>query len=190
MPTATTANYLLRRKLNNIDETLKSRSGYPRGGIPILFHAGSISRVPYPGRFRKETLTPGASAIYLARGSLLRIVSDLPSGSGGQPSRTGEREPLLPSIAGIHGLATRGPYGCRCHQRHRWSLTPPFHPYPCGRSFSVTVARPRGHLQVSEARRPVLLGLSSPACAAAAEPPCLYRYAGLDDPAVKKFTFP
>lgn len=94
----------------------------------------------------------------------------------------------MPSCIGVHGLATRSPYGCRCCHRHRWALTPPFHPYLAGflgrnarlrRSFSVTDARAYARLAVSPVRRPALPGLSSPSGSpsrvpeAAAEPPCL-----------------
>lgn len=82
-------------------------------------------------------------------------------------------ETLAQSSIGVHGLATRSPYGCRHCCRHRWSLTPPFHPCLAGltrggrgvqlrRLFSVTVARTYARLAVSPVRCPVLPGLSSP----------------------------
>ena len=42
-----------------------------------------------------------------------------------------------------------------------WSLTPPSHPYPCGRLFSSTNSCCHQQLLFSEVERPVLPGLSS-----------------------------
>ena len=75
-------------------------------------------------------------------------------------------EILAQSSIGVHGLATRSPYGYRHCCRHRWSLTPPFHPYlhpyGCGRLFSVTETQTYVRLAVSPVRCSVLPGLSSP----------------------------
>ncbi len=95
-----------------------------------------------------------------------RIVSNLPPDSDGQSFGNTPRKMRLD--IGVHGLATRRPYGCRRHRRHRWALTPPFHPYrPSAhakkrRSFSVTAARALARLALSPVRRPMLPGLSSP----------------------------
>ncbi len=40
---------------------------------------------------------------------------------------------------GVHGLATRSSYGCRRRRRHRWALTPPFHPYRCPLRIAAVV---------------------------------------------------
>ena len=101
-----------------------------------------------------------------------RIVSNLPPDSDG-PSFSLVPENQIPAQnnIGVHGLATRSPYGCRHCCRHRWALTPPFHPYLAGslgrnarfrRSFSVTDAQAYARLAVSPVRCPVLPGLSSP----------------------------
>lgn len=62
-----------------------------------------------------------------------RIVSNLPPDSDG-PSFRSTHENLFPAhfSIGVHGLATRSPYGCRHCCRHRWALTPPFHPCLAG----------------------------------------------------------
>ena len=101
-----------------------------------------------------------------------RIVSNLPPDSDGPSFRNAhENQFHAPFSIGVHGLATRSPYGCRHCCRHRWALTPPFHPYLTGslgrnarlrRSFSVTDARTYARLAVSPVRCPVLPGLSSP----------------------------
>lgn len=52
--------------------------------------------------------------------------ADLPAAGAAYPPAMDEQ----PLIAGIFGLATRRMCGLRCRQRSRWSLTPPFHPYP------------------------------------------------------------
>lgn len=74
-----------------------------------------------------------ASAIYPAR--------RLPAGSSATypPTRTGRPSEARTKISfpahfsiGVHGLATRSPYGCRHCCRHRWALTPPFHPCLAG----------------------------------------------------------
>ena len=61
------------------------------------------------------------------------------------PSTLGEQ----PLIVDIHGLATHEAYCRGVSLPSRWALTPPFHPYPCGRSFSVTLLYPHGHQVVS-----------------------------------------
>ena len=59
---------------------------------------------------------------------------------------TSDEQPLA---VGIHGLATRQTYGRSVLLPPRWALTPPFHPYPCGRLFSVTLLHPHGRQVVS-----------------------------------------
>ena len=59
---------------------------------------------------------------------------------------TSDEQPLA---VGIHGLATRQTYCRSVLLPPRWALTPPFHPYPCGRLFSVTLLRPYGRQVVS-----------------------------------------
>ena len=44
-----------------------------------------------------------------------------------------------PLVVGIHGLATRETYCRGVLLPSRWALTPPSHPYPCGRLFSSTL---------------------------------------------------
>ena len=44
-----------------------------------------------------------------------------------------------PLVVGIHGLATHETYSRGVLLPSRWALTPPSHPYPCGRSFSSTL---------------------------------------------------
>ena len=61
------------------------------------------------------------------------------------PSTLGEQ----PLIVDIHGLATHEAYCRGVSLPSRWALTPPFHPYPCGRLFSVTLLYPHGHQVVS-----------------------------------------
>ena len=61
------------------------------------------------------------------------------------PPTSGEQ----PLAVGIHGLATRQTYGRSVSLPPRWALTPPFHPYPCGRLFSVTLLHPHGRQVVS-----------------------------------------
>ena len=43
----------------------------------------------------------------------------------------------------------------------RWALTPPFHPYPCGRSVSVALSLKSPSPVVSRHSVPVVFGLSS-----------------------------
>ena len=52
-------------------------------------------------------------------------------------------------IVGIHGLATRETYCRTTLPPPRWALTPPFHPYPFGRFFSVTLLCPLEHQAVN-----------------------------------------
>ena len=94
-------------------------------------------------------------AIYLLRKS--------PCGSSVLPSIVGRKRPLggQPYMTMVYmnlqppdGTARRSPGGW-------WSLTPPSHPYPCGRSFSSTGSCCRQQLLFSEVERPVLPGLSS-----------------------------
>jgi len=74
------------------------------------------------------------------------------------PPAAGEQ----PLITGIFGLAAFRYVPRRCHQRRLWALTSHFHPYPCGRLFSVTRST-NFHLSVlSTGKCSVLSGLSSP----------------------------
>ena len=47
-----------------------------------------------------------------------------------------------PLIVGIHGLATHETHSQNVSLPLRWALTPPSHPYPCGRLFSSTLLYP------------------------------------------------
>ena len=47
-----------------------------------------------------------------------------------------------PLIVGIHGFATHETYSQDVSLPLRWALTPPSHPYPCGRLFSSTLLYP------------------------------------------------
>ena len=69
------------------------------------------------------------------------------------------------------GTARRSPVGW-------WSLTPPSHPYPCGRSFSSSISSCRQLLLFSEVGRPMLPGLSSRTIADASGRPkhCLLSF--------------
>ncbi len=92
--------------------------------------ANPISRVLYPPQGR-------APIIYLRRRS--------PAASSNLPP-TSDEPPL---IVGIHGLATRETYCRTTLPPPRWALTPPFHPYPFGRFFSVTLLCPLEHQAVN-----------------------------------------
>lgn len=70
-----------------------------------------------------------------------------------------------PDGTGILDLATRKVCGMACHHAIRWSLTPPFHPYPasgavilCHTALRLPRGSPAGRYPV---RRSVLPGLSS-----------------------------
>jgi len=66
-----------------------------------------------------------------------------------------------PLTAGIFGFAGPGavPETHRCAAS--WALTSRFHPYPCGRLFSVTAGRRLLPSVLSTAGCPILSGLSS-----------------------------
>ena len=93
--------------------------------------ADSISRVLCQGH-----KPPSSSFIY--DGSHLPPLAVYPSASGEQPL-----------IADIHNLATHKTYCRMTLLPPRWALTPPFHPYPFGRLFSVTLLYPLGHQAVN-----------------------------------------
>ena len=59
---------------------------------------------------------------------------------------TSDEQPL---IVGIHGLATHETYSRGVLLPSRWALTPPSHPYPCGRLFSSTLLYPHGYQAVN-----------------------------------------
>ena len=61
------------------------------------------------------------------------------------PPTSGEQ----PLIVGIHGLATHEAHSRGVLLPSRWALTPPSHPYPCGRSFSSTLLYPHGYQAVN-----------------------------------------
>ena len=85
---------------------------------------------------------------------------------------------------GVHGLATRSSYGCRRRRRHRWALTPPFHPYRCPLRIAAVVFCYDLHElapvwqfhQCGALCCPdfPLLPIHPKASEAAAEPPCFY----------------
>ena len=86
--------------------------------------ADSVSRV-----LCQRHKPPSSSFIY--DGSHLSPLAVYPSASGEQPL-----------IADIHNLATHKTYCRMTSLPPRWALTPPFHPYPFGRLFSVTLLYP------------------------------------------------
>ena len=104
---------------------------------------------------KKQACKPGpvimqawVPIIYLDPESL-RDSSDLPlttpgihRNQGGQPRISKWRN------SDVHGLTTHEAYGYQCCHLYRWALTPPFHPYPRGRLFSVILLYPRGYLPV------------------------------------------
>ena len=92
--------------------------------------ADSVSRVQYPSEDGPPSFIYGGG---------------LPPSGATYPPASGEQ----PLTAGIHGLATRGTYCRSTLLPPRCALTAPFHPYPCGRSFSVTLPCPHEHQVVS-----------------------------------------
>ncbi len=86
------------------------------------------------GKFYKPSSVPHISArssSFIYNRSHLRLPAVYPPATDEQSL-----------TAGVHDLATRQTY-CRDVLLHsRWALTPPFHPYPCGRLFSVTLLYP------------------------------------------------
>ena len=98
--------------------------------LPLSYSAYAISRV-----------------LYLAEARPLSFIYDdnhLPPPATYPP--TSNEQPL---IVGVHGLATHETYCRGVLLPSRWALTPPSHPYPCGRSFSSTLLRPHGRQVVS-----------------------------------------
>ena len=70
----------------------------------------------------------------------------------GHPQPPATYPPTLdeqPLIVGIHGLATHETHSRGVLLPSRWALTPPSHPYPCGRSFSSTLLYPHGYQAVN-----------------------------------------
>ena len=95
------------------------------------------------------------SVIYLLRtspcvSSVLPSIASLAAPRAGNPDMSMVYMNLQPPA----GTARRSPVGW-------WSLTPPSHPYPCGRSFSSSLTSCRQLLLLSEVECPVLPGLSS-----------------------------
>ena len=70
----------------------------------------------------------------------------------GHPQPPATYPPTLdeqPLIVGIHGLATHETHSRGVLLPSRWALTPPSHPYPCGRLFSSTLLYPHGYQAVN-----------------------------------------
>ena len=98
--------------------------------LPLSYSAYAISRV-----------------LYLAEARPLSFIYDdnhLPPPATYPP--TSNEQPL---IVGVHGLATHETYCRGVLLPSRWALTPPSHPYPCGRSFSSTLLYPHGYQAVN-----------------------------------------
>ena len=70
----------------------------------------------------------------------------------GHPQPLATYPPTLdeqPLIVGIHGLATHETHSRGVLLPSRWALTPPSHPYPCGRLFSSTLLYPHGYQAIN-----------------------------------------
>ena len=70
----------------------------------------------------------------------------------GHPQPLATYPPTLdeqPLIVGIRGLATHETHSRGVLLPSRWALTPPSHPYPCGRLFSSTLLYPHGYQAVN-----------------------------------------